>query len=249
MTAVTRPRGPLPSRVYWFRRLLVLAVAVGLVVGIARLLGGGGGEGGSAALVAAREGAGTPAATPSTGPGAGRTGGPAVERRERPRGGPSKPAKRKLPKPDGPCDGSDVLVNPVAEGAHVNQPIEIVLEVTTAESPACTWEVSPDTVFLSITSDGAAHWSSQECPASIPTEQVVARRVKPARVTVVWDGRESAPGCPATTGWMLAGEYVATAIARGSVDATSNPLVLADAVAPTITASPTPTESKPRRRR
>ena len=34
------PRGPLPARVYWFRRLVVLGVAVLLVAGLARLLGG-----------------------------------------------------------------------------------------------------------------------------------------------------------------------------------------------------------------
>src|SRR3954470_16369934 len=39
MPALTR--GPLPARVYWVRRILALAVAVLLVVGIARLLGGG----------------------------------------------------------------------------------------------------------------------------------------------------------------------------------------------------------------
>ena len=36
MTAMTR--GPLPARVYWRRRALVVLLALGLVVGTARLL-------------------------------------------------------------------------------------------------------------------------------------------------------------------------------------------------------------------
>ena len=39
MAALTR--GSLPARVYWTRRLMVLGTAVLLVIGIARLLGGG----------------------------------------------------------------------------------------------------------------------------------------------------------------------------------------------------------------
>src|SRR5437764_9106183 len=40
MTGVARPRGPLPARVYWTRRLLLVAVAFALVFGLAHLLGG-----------------------------------------------------------------------------------------------------------------------------------------------------------------------------------------------------------------
>ena len=41
MSAVTRPRGPLPARVYWTRRILVPSVALLLVLGIGKALGGG----------------------------------------------------------------------------------------------------------------------------------------------------------------------------------------------------------------
>src|SRR5215217_2972137 len=41
VSTATRRRRPLPRRVYWVRRLLVLAVAFGLVYGIAHLLGSG----------------------------------------------------------------------------------------------------------------------------------------------------------------------------------------------------------------
>jgi hypothetical protein len=64
MTTVTRPRGPLPPRVYWTRRLLVVAVAFALVFGIARLLGSDGSGGPTAQPVGAD--ASTSAPTSST---------------------------------------------------------------------------------------------------------------------------------------------------------------------------------------
>ncbi len=70
MTAVTRPRGPLPARVYWTRRLLVLAVALVLVFGIAHLLGGGSGSGSgpSAQPVGAEQSSDAASVTPSPSP-------------------------------------------------------------------------------------------------------------------------------------------------------------------------------------
>ena len=40
MPSTVRPRGPLPARVYWTRRIVVLAVPLLLVVVLARVLGG-----------------------------------------------------------------------------------------------------------------------------------------------------------------------------------------------------------------
>jgi hypothetical protein len=137
-----------------------------------------------------------------------------------------KKKKKQLPRPDGPCADSDVLVAPVVEEAHVNEPIAITLEVSAAESEACTWEVAPDSVFVTITAPERPIWSSQHCPAAIPTEEVVARRVKPAEVTLRWNGKESDPACSAVTDWVLTGSYTVTAIARGSVVPSETDFVL-----------------------
>src|SRR5262245_10729197 len=40
MSNVVSPRGPLPPRVYWRRRLVTLAVLVGIVVLVGRMFGG-----------------------------------------------------------------------------------------------------------------------------------------------------------------------------------------------------------------
>jgi hypothetical protein len=230
MSAVTRPRGPLPPRVYWTRRALVLVVLLALLYGVARLYDAMAGDG-TTEPEAATPVAGTPTAIPTPVPTptamigptaqgtAGATSTPDDEERAEPR-------RKRLPKPDGPCADSDVLVEPVIEDAHLNEPIEIGLAVRTAEAAACYWEVNPESVFLTIADEERTLWTSQQCPGSLPTEQVVARRTKPATVTLRWNGKESDVSCSDLTPWVLTGSYTATAIARGSVVPTETELVL-----------------------
>src|SRR6478672_4796032 len=108
-------RGPLPARVYWRRRMLLLSMAVLLVVGIARLLDSGSDASEPQARQAAAEtSSGTssgasagvspgaigqlPQVTGIAGPGAGRPG------RHRTSAAPV------LAAPDGPCRPSDIEV-------------------------------------------------------------------------------------------------------------------------------------------
>jgi hypothetical protein len=229
-TALTRPRGPLPARVYWTRRLVLLLVVLALVLGVARLLGGGRDGGGSAAAGGAGGGE---AARPVAGEQRETRSGSAnaadraatAEKPEKPERE-KKPKKKPLPQPDGPCADSDVRVAPVVEEAYLDEPVEITLAVSTEESAACTWEVDPETVFVTISSPERQLWSSQHCPAVVPTEAVVPRRTKPHTVTLRWNGKESDPACSAATEWVLAGTYTVTAIARGSVVPAEAELVL-----------------------
>jgi hypothetical protein len=243
MSAVTRPRGPLPRRVYWFRRLLVLAVALALVVGIARLLGLSSGESPEqAAQVAnpqpedpqpAQAGASSTAPTATMRPG--RKGEELGEKRQKKR-------KKRLPQPDGPCLDSDVVVTPLIETQPAGQRVEVVLQVGTRESAACFWEVSPDNVFVTISAEELGMlWSTQHCPEAVPTAEVVARKDKPARVSFRWDGRESDEECSGTGAWVTSGSYLVQAAARGSTAVQEAVFVLGPAATPTITMTPTPT--------
>ncbi len=235
MSTVARPRGPLPARVYWTRRILVLVMALGLVFGIARLLGGSFGGDGSDPQAARTVGSveeetpGQPGPTPSAG-----------DIDEEPQ--PTKKRKKKtLAQPEGPCDPADVRITPRVRTAHAGSPVRIVLELTTRESPACTWEVSPETVVLKLTSGIDPIWSSQECPASIPTEAVVPRRKKADKVRVTWNAKRSDSECSAATDWALPGWYHAEAVARGSVKPVEEQFELKNALVPTRTATPTAT--------
>lgn len=235
----TRSRRPLPRRVYWFRRLLVLGVAavvvVGTVFGLAQLLDyspdGSGGERATAVASAPDE---------------------PVD--EKPRG--QRPRKQKsadkrpdgkadkLAKPNGPCLDSDVLVTPTIAEAYAGSRVRIVLELTTVESAACYWEVSPDSVFVNIDGEEGTLWSSQHCSDAVPTRSVVPRRERAAKVPMWWDGRYSDEGCPPWSLWVeKVGSYTAVAAARGSVTPIATGFFLSGAVAETVTTTATPTGS------
>jgi hypothetical protein len=147
--------------------------------------------------------------------------------------------------PQGSCDPSDVLVTPVVKEAHVAQPVRIVLEVTSIESPACTFEVSPASVIVRLLTPRRSEplWTTQDCTAAVPERTVVARPGKPGRVQVFWNGRTSDDRCSDLTDWVFPGDYTAQAIAVGSSRATSSEFVLGMAVRPTVTRTPTPTAS------
>jgi hypothetical protein len=250
MPATTRRRGPLPRRVYWFRRAVVLVVAVGLVFGIARLLGATGG--GSEADTATPVGAERPVAPSETGPvtSSAELRAKREARKESKRRASAAPEPASLAQPSGPCEDSDVLVTPSVAAAHAGGPIRVVLELTTSEADACTWEVSSESVFLTIANEDGVIWSSQDCPSTIPRLSVVPRREKADRAPLLWHGRESDDECSAATNWVHPGLYTATAVARGSVTPIDAGFVIGNAVAPTRTVAPDPTPtSEPDRER
>jgi hypothetical protein len=230
MSSVTRPRGRLPKRVYWFRRLLVLAVAAALVFGIGKALGAGGDgseETPQARVVAAPPStSSTPRATPT------------VTRTPK-----KKPKKPELAQPTGPCTESDVVVTPSTNAARAGGDIPITLLVTTKVSEACTFVVSSETVVLKLTSGDDRIWSSQQCPKAIPTTTVVARKTVPGQAVATWHGHRSNDECSLTAPWALPGYYHAQAAALGS-DATDVQFQLYAPERATIT--PKPKVKKPK---
>jgi hypothetical protein len=234
MSALTRPRGPLPPRVYWTRRLLLLSVAVVLVVGIAQVLGRG--SDGKEPDPRAQVVAGTP--TPSTTPEASPTRRQRDKKPKKPR-----PTATPLAQPSGPCLDSDVVVTPQVTKASAGGDVAISLLVTSKLSEACTFEVSPRTVVLKLASGDDRIWSSQECPRAVPEVSVVARRTVPGTAVVTWNGQRSNEGCTQAAGWALPGYYHAEAAALGS-EATDVQFLLGPAEARTIT--PKPKVKKPR---
>ncbi len=213
---LTRPRGRLPQRVYWFRRTLLLCTALAMVFGVAQLLGSGGGSAptdGTAAITAAHpRRPQAPAPTGFVGPvGAPASTGPSPRHRS---ATPS-PSQTPLATPTGPCVVADVTVTPVISHAAAGRPITIGLRLTGTQ-PACTFTVSPNTVVLKVTSGSDRIWSSQDCHKAIPTRTVAVRSAVPTTVPVSWSGRRSDGGCTRSTSWAEPGYYHALAAALGS---------------------------------
>lgn len=211
MSGVARPRGPLPARVYWFRRLLVLSVALALVLGIKSLLGQAPQDPGAPSARQVSDVTTVEPAEPTATADAPVAGGSAEEATSQPGKRKGKRAKKNtpppLPEPKGVCLDPDVRITPKVEGASAGGGVRIDLQLTSSLSEACTWTVSPKTVVVKLTSGSDRIWSSQECPRAIPTEDVIVRRDTPAVVSMTWNGRRSDTGCTGNTQWALLPGY------------------------------------------
>lgn len=220
----------------------MLAVALGLVFALARLLGSGGGapapQGArpAAAAVASASTAspsprasGTASAVPTA---TGTTTSPGR------RGNATTAAP--LAAPTGTCAGSDVRVTPLVKGkAYAGEPVRITLDLTTLTSPACTWQVSATSVAVKLTSGSDRIWTTQDCPAAVRQQSVVVRQGQVTKVYVTWNGQRSDATCSRTTPWAQPGYYHVEAAALGG-DPVDQQFQLLAPVAATITPSPKP---------
>lgn len=208
MGSVRHQRGRLPQRVYWVRRSLVLLVALALVFGIGKLLGGNGEDPSGSDLSASQTSVQQEESSPpsSLAPIAPSATAPA-------------PGKGKQQEPlavaSGECRDDEVSVLPSVARAWGAQPITIRLALTSLQ-PACTFEVSPESLVVKITSGEDRIWSSQDCTKAIPTRNVVVRSAVPTYVNMVWSGRRSDEGCTHLAEWADKGFYHVYAAAYGS---------------------------------
>lgn len=245
MPPTVRPRGPLPPRVYWTRRLVVLGLAVLLVAGLARLLGASA-DGSDPAEQAAQVGAPTTTAPPATGAAA-PTAGPATEpERPRKRGKRrDKPVEPVLAEPTGPCENADIVVTPVITSAPGGSDVPITLNLTTRTAAACTWRVSPETLTLKITSGSDDIWYSRHCPAAVPVQDVIVRQAVETPVVVTWSARRSDEECSDLTEWALPGFYhVEAAALAGEPSDVQFELVRPTSAVVTKTVTPKPRPTK-----
>jgi hypothetical protein len=203
MTSLTR--GPLPAKVYWRRRLLLVALGLALVLLVTNLFGGDDDDKNSGGGVAAQlsgDSTDAPSDDPSTQP----------KKNKKKNRAPEEPV---LAQPDGPCADSDILITPSVEAAVAGRPVTVTLELRTATAEACTWRVSANHVALKITSGSDEIWTSRQCPRAVPVQDVVVRRDVTTFVDVPWKARRSDEGCPVQTDWARIGTYYVAAAALG----------------------------------
>src|SRR5690349_2019745 len=216
MPTTVRPRGPLPARVYWTRRLVVLAVPVLLVVVLARVLGGSA-DGKDPATARATQAGATTATTaaPTAGPSAEVVSGKKGKKNRTVETAPPAPPEPVLAEPTGPCAESDIVATPALASAAGGADVPITINLRTVTTEACTWQASPETMTVTITSGSDYIWSSRECPASIPPQDVVIRQAVDAPVVVTWSAKRSDEGCTKWTDWAGLGWYHVQAAALG----------------------------------
>ena len=235
------PRGPLPARVYWVRRGILVAVALLLVLVIGKLLVGGSdgtekqADGGKAQLVGT-ESSGSSSAEPTSSSTA--TDVVVPKGKDVP-----------LAEPSGPCDPEKLTVTPGGGKRPNDGRVEMPLVVSTSEE-ACTFAFGPDSVAVKITSGADNIWSTQQCSV-LPTADLVVRAAKPARVAFIWNGHRADDTCSRAADWAGIGSYHAVAATLGGeptdtqFELTGPPEVIVTKTAkPKPTPTPTATATK-----
>ena len=230
---MVRPSGPLPPRVYWFRRLLLLLVVAALLFWLARTVGSTSDPAAASTRPGPASTAAAPAGRPQTPdrpvepghPSAGRPTAeepvarrPRGEGRARDGGSGQRPAKKRTPLavPDGPCRPDEVALQPVVSANNeAGNPVELRLRLQTTERPACTLTLSPDNLLVKVSSGPDELWTSAQCPAAILPSRLVVRAAAPLTYRVVWSGARSAPRCPLRTADAVPGRYVVAAAVVG----------------------------------
>jgi hypothetical protein len=222
MATTVRPRGPLPARVYWTRRIVVLGIPLLLVVVLARVLGGSSDARDDASGTATQAGATVETSpAPTAGPTSEVAPGKGDKGRKGKKGKKGKtvqetaPPEPVLAEPSGPCEPSDIVATPALVSAAGGADIPITINLRTVVTEACTWQASPQTMTVTITSGSDYIWSSRECPAALPAQDVVVRQAVDTPVVVTWSARRSDEGCTKWTDWARVGFYHVQAAALG----------------------------------
>lgn len=250
MSSITRPRGPLPQRVYWVRRALVLGTLVTGVVVVASLVNPNDDNGPSPATALQAAAEISPSASPSA---KDRAAGRDRKADQQPDGASTPeptptvdPTPTPTPvapaTPSGPCTPEDVVVTPSVPSAVAGSPVAMQLSLATRSSPACTWTVSPETMTLKISAGADDVWYSRECPSAIAPQDVVLRNDQPTLVSAVWSARRSNTRCTDAAKWSGVGTYTLSAASLGGEPASVD-FDLTKPVARTVTLPPKPVQS------
>ena len=235
----SRRPGRLPARVYWVRRVAVLGTAFLLVFALGRLLVGSSDGSDSGPVDAGAVQAAGNASASSSGPKIQLPQGTRKPRKSRP----PKPSPTPLAQPDGPCTPSDVVVTPEVRDPIGGGDVVIALLLRTEVSPACIFEVSARSVTVTMTSGSDFIWASRQCPAAVPTTDLVVRKDVATYVYVTWNAKRSDATCSRLTEWALPGWYHVRVAVLGGEPADEQ-FELAAPAPTTITTTVTPKPSK-----
>jgi hypothetical protein len=176
---------------------MVLGIVTLLVVGVAKLVGGGSGTPSGDRATNVADTSSHSGSTRSTGTGKG-------SRHHGKKSG-NHPVTRVVP--SGPCAASDIAITPSVPHPVGGRDITIALDVSSVSTPACSWTLSPQSLAMRITSGSDLIWTTAQCSRSITSQDLVVRQGEPTRVKLTWDARRSEPGCPVQTPWALPGTY------------------------------------------
>lgn len=211
----------MPAEIYWRRRLLALALVIGLIWLVLHLVGGD-----DPAAQPKATATPTAPATPSTAAAVDGT------------------VPVTLVSASRACDPEKVRMSPtVKPGQFAKGPVEIGLVVSSTEKTACTLTPADAELVAVISSNKTAIWDSTLCKVSLLDDPVSISPQWASLVTATWSGRGSGGNCSPKEGYASPGTYTVQAGTLGGEPGKAT-FTLERRPAPKPTKT-TPTASKP----
>ncbi|HEY4571304.1 MAG TPA: hypothetical protein VIH10_17665 [Kribbella sp.] len=212
MSSLLRPVGHLPASVYWFRRGLVLAVVVLLVLLISRLFAGGGDARNAAATDPQPNPSGAqlaPTTTPTVTPD---TTSPVTETTTTETTDTETPA-RTTPPADQKCSGSDLRISALPANRKIvsGSVLNFVVQLEPV-GDGCKATVNADKLTVTVMSGTDLIWTTTHCGKAIPGSTLLLAKGKQAAITVPWNGHRSGPGCLPGQPVAKPGTYIVKAV-------------------------------------
>jgi hypothetical protein len=208
MSSLLRPVGHLPASVYWFRRALVLAVLLTLVILLVSWIGGGGDQKNAAATGPEQDPSAAPTAVPTSTP------------TNTPDGKSTKKTSEKPKSPESPkdstCAGNDVRIDVVpanrtlATGSSMNLVVAL-----SAVRDECKATIDPSRLSVKVSSGADQIWTTDHCGQVMQRATLLLAKGKQSTTTVLWNGHRSRPGCLPGQLQAKPGTYVVKAIYDG----------------------------------
>lgn len=175
----------LPAEIYWRRRLLVLAMLIGLVWVGMQLWPDGTDE----RPVSSPAPAPTPSPTPEPEPTDGTT-------------------TVSLSSDTKVCNPETIRITPaVPSGQRARELVKMQLTISTSSTKPCTFTAQSSDMLVVISAGKTPIWDSTVCKTALLSDPV---QLSPGWSTVVpveWSGRGSGPGCSSKEGWATPGRY------------------------------------------
>ncbi|GAA3793666.1 hypothetical protein [Cellulomonas soli] len=194
---VVRPKGPLPARVYWVRRAVVLGIPL-LVLGlVVWLVAGRGGADDQATPAASTPAASDAAAAQDAGADAAGDEGSGVT--------------------TCPAAGLTVTIAATAPTFAEGSDPTFDLTITNTGTAPCLVDAGTSQSEVLITSGSDRIWSSRDCAAAdAATNELLIDAGKSHQQQLGWDRTRSAEGCPADLPAPGDGTYTATLSVQGA---------------------------------
>ncbi|MFD1858977.1 hypothetical protein [Aeromicrobium camelliae] len=187
------PRGPLPAEIYWRRRLLLLALLIGLAWLVLQIVG----------WVNDRD---EPADAATPAPTAASTASPTPSPEPSPE--PTDLVPVALPAAEGACAPENIRIVPsVADGQPAGEAVTVDLLVSTVDGSGCVLSPEEAQLLVIISSGGTPVYDSTVCRQPFVTEPIAVPEGWATQASVQWSGRGSGATCGDGEGFANAGEY------------------------------------------